>query len=741
MLGMDEAWDRTQELSKDEPAEQPWLTADVESESKVQLSAADKLRLDQIFSGESGGRQLDLDALKTEQKNNAYRWDTDDEIDGYVYWVIKLYKARRADNEDFWLKNVEGHLRPGEVCCILSPDSASTRFINLLSGRCPPGDFYGEIRVGGVAKTAPLMKSGTSYLLDSQVLADFVTVQESLMYTTYFVQPQSKRIEQRMEMVEKLMELLGIEKLRDLRITGLCGRGISNAERVLVNLGNMLLDGKRIVFLDCPTKDLDLMETEAITVKIQFLAKVERLTVFMSMENPTKSMFDNFTKLLILANGQQLYFGTTQKVADFLQRIGFPLPEQTSIYDHVLQIIHDGGDMDSEDHLSFRESRAVEQEMDADKSKDTVRQERNENLQRILALAKLAYEQSQKVGMSPEEIKDFIREVGRMRLRNDFLQMQGFQLTSYVTGWFFQIRTLVERKLKKTYRDPSALVVQIVPLGIWVGIISWWFHNVGEKSHVYQLDDYAGLQSLIDARQVMDVKSYDKLVAIFISLFGVQFLSLNCVSDAIKEGKLYTSEARSFLYCKSAFVVSWVVICLLEQCILIIPYTFCTFYFFHLYSSREIFLEDDSGDVPFYFYYLMVHVLIAVISELQINILAFATQQTNATLQAAVAIQVVTTLFAGIVVPFPDTQPIFQGIGYISPLKFAFEGIILEYEHEAKFDDTKSIASILGTENHPFLEDRYMAWIVLGSYLIILFMIFIAAASLRTYTSTKTKTK
>lgn len=100
-----------------------------------------------------------------EIEDKPWHWDHKDEMAGFVYWVIKVYKSRKSSDQDFFLKDCEGELKPGELCCVLSPKESSSYFMNLVSGRASKADFMGEIVVGGVQKTAPLMKVGTSFLL------------------------------------------------------------------------------------------------------------------------------------------------------------------------------------------------------------------------------------------------------------------------------------------------------------------------------------------------------------------------------------------------------------------------------------------------------------------------------------------------------------------------------------------------------------------------------------------------
>jgi len=655
---------------------------------------------------------------------DPYVWDQNDIKNGYIYWVVKLYKSKRAEDTDFWLKNLEGELKPGEVLCILSPDDASTRFIDLVSGRCGNGYCSGEIRVGGDAKTGPTMKAGTSYLLDGQVLADFVSVEECLMYTTYFVRPESTLLIERKKMVIETMKELGISSLRHHRIQGVCGRGISRSARVKVNIGNMLLEKKRIIFLDRPAKGLDLIDIEVTVATILDVAKKKDLTVFLSMENPTKALLDNFTKLLILANKQQLYFGMTERVGKFFTHIGHPMPEETSLYDHILELIHDGGD----ELLETMTLREAEDILDMDvQVRDSFQKDIQGRLQQVLDEARKRFEELQQEFLTVEEGLETREEVKRMRRMEDYLQVQGKVFTPHMTGWLFQVRTLIDRKFKKIFRDPNAYFVELVPIFFWMAIISWWFSAVGNRSSKGLTND---VLEKIYSRDLMNMAAHDIVVALFMALFGVQTFALYGISNAIKEVRLYKSEARSNLYSISAYMASWVFMSIWEQAILIIPYSLCTFYFLGLYRDEHVFTA--KLDIELYWYYLSVLVLLATINTLLINVFAFITNNSYITLQCTVGAQLISTLFAGMVVPFPSTGTFFHGLSYISPLKYAFEGLVLEYLHvSSNTNETAAIEKFFLISDEPFVEDQGAAWIALGSFVGLLFIVFVMVPSVQ----------
>jgi len=645
-----------------------------------------------------------------------WHWEYNNPKLGFVYWVISSYKPRKASDDEFYLRDCEGELKPGEICCILSPKDSATRFINLISGRTGKADFYGEIVVGGAPKTAPIMKAGTSYLLDGQVLPNYLTVEECLLYTTYFVtNPEDEALEDhqskralRQSKVDSIVKNLGIESIRSTRVRGICGsQGISPAQRVLVNIGRMLLDGKTIVFLDNPTKGLDLIDEETVITTIFDVTKKQKLTVFLSMEHPTKNLLDNFNKLLVLAKGQQLYYGKTQKITEFFRRLGNPLPDETSIYDHLLDIIHNA--QDEKDGASESEESLDEE------------QQAQGHLDEVVRKSKAIFDSERMSHKSPEERKMREEVLKHMQKQTEFLKAGGDSITKFYASWCFQTTTLIRRNMQKIVRDPSALILKFFPIAIFLALFGFWFRNVAKKS--VSVDSPETLAPQLRG-SFIDLPSHDTLTGILISLVGVQLVSLREVHDAIQEAALFKSDSRANHYSQSAYVAAWTVNALLDQAILIIPYSLATFSFLGMYKG-ETWMEH-SDDWVTWAYFMGIHVVLSTICEIFVNIFAFLTQSSYETLQWAVVSNCFFTLFAGFVRRYPSTTEFYFILSYLSPIKHAYEGIVIEFmEGGAEFDNLDLVSSAYGMDREPFAQSKYVSWIALGGYLVFCYMVFV----------------
>ena len=84
---------------------------------------------------------------------------------------------------------------------------------------------------------------------------------------------------------------------------------ISGGEKKRTNIGTELLTDPQIILLDEPTSGLDSTSAVALMGTLRTLAD-EGKTILTSIHQPSSSVFANFDKLCLLADGKMVYFGT-----------------------------------------------------------------------------------------------------------------------------------------------------------------------------------------------------------------------------------------------------------------------------------------------------------------------------------------------------------------------------------------------------------------------------------------------
>merc|ERR1711879_133403 len=81
-------------------------------------------------------------------------------------------------------------------------------------------------------------------------------------------------------------------------------------------------------------------------------------------------------------------------------------------------------------------------------------------------------------------------------------------------------------------------------------------------------------------------------------------------------------------------------------------------------------------------------------------------------------------MFAGVIVRPTNMPSFYKGLSYISPLKYAWEGMALHL-HEAE-NNLAFLDTMFGRdEDWPWIPHQNHAWIGMGSYLVVLGLIFL----------------
>ncbi|GFZ11312.1 ABC-2 type transporter family protein [Actinidia rufa] len=193
--------------------------------------------------------------------------------------VVYKVKARKGgflknskSEEKIILKGVSGIVYPGEMLAMLGPSgSGKTTLLTALGGRLS-GRLTGTIAYNG-EPFSNIMKRNTG--------------------------------------------------CKNSIIGGPFLRGVSGGERKRVSIGQeMLLINPSLLFLDEPTSGLDSTTAQRIVSTLWELANGGR-TVVMTIHQPSSRLFYMFHKVLLLSEGNPVYFGKGANTMDYFASIGY----------------------------------------------------------------------------------------------------------------------------------------------------------------------------------------------------------------------------------------------------------------------------------------------------------------------------------------------------------------------------------------------------------------------------------
>ncbi|KAK7324595.1 hypothetical protein VNO77_28288 [Canavalia gladiata] len=232
-----------------------------------------------------------------------------------------MFRKKREAEEKVILKGVTGVVEPGEMLAMLGPSgSGKTTLLTALGGRLG-GRLNGSITYNG-QPFSNAMKRNTGFVTQDDVLYPHLTVTETLVFTALLRLPKSVTKEKKTEHAKAVIDQLGLTKCKDSIVGSPYLRGVSGGERKRVSIGQELLINPNLLFLDEPTSGLDSTTAQRIVSTLWELASGGR-TVVMTIHQPSSRLYYLFHKVLLLSEGNTLYFGKGAEAIEYFSSIGY----------------------------------------------------------------------------------------------------------------------------------------------------------------------------------------------------------------------------------------------------------------------------------------------------------------------------------------------------------------------------------------------------------------------------------
>lgn len=207
------------------------------------------------------------------------------------------------------------------MLAMLGPSgSGKTTLLTALGGRLG-GKLSGTITFNG-KPFSNSMKRNTGFVTQDDVMYPHLTVTETLVYTALLRLPSSITKEEKVTHAQDVITQLGLTKCKNSIIGDALLRGVSGGERKRVSIGQEMLINPSVLFLDEPTSGLDSTTAQRIVSTLWDLANGGR-TVVMTIHQPSSRLFYMFHKVLLLSEGNTMYYGKGEEAMDYFSSIGY----------------------------------------------------------------------------------------------------------------------------------------------------------------------------------------------------------------------------------------------------------------------------------------------------------------------------------------------------------------------------------------------------------------------------------
>lgn len=198
---------------------------------------------------------------------------------------------------------------PGKLIGIMGASGAGkTTLLTVLAGLERP--TKGKIRINGfdIFEEKSKIQGVIGFVSQDDLLIEELTVYQNLYYNAKlcFAHFTEEQLHNR---VIEVLENLGLEQRKDLRVGNPLDKTISGGQRKRLNIALELIREPAVLFLDEPTSGLSSRESENVVDLLKELSLKGKL-IFTVIHQPSSDIYKMFDKMIILdAGGYPVYYG------------------------------------------------------------------------------------------------------------------------------------------------------------------------------------------------------------------------------------------------------------------------------------------------------------------------------------------------------------------------------------------------------------------------------------------------
>ncbi|KAL5735001.1 hypothetical protein ACOSP7_032862 [Xanthoceras sorbifolium] len=238
------------------------------------------------------------------------------------------------------LRCVTGKIKPGRITAVMGPSGAGkTTFLSALAGKATACKRTGQILINGKNESIHSYKKIIGFVPQDDIVHGNLTVEENFWFNAKCRLSAELAQADKVLVVERVIESLGLQTVRDSLVGTVEKRGISGGQRKRVNVGLEMVMEPSLLFLDEPTSGLDSASSQLLLRALRREA-LEGVNICMVVHQPSYALFRTFDDLVLLAKGGlTVYLGSVKKVEEYFAGLGIHVPERVNPPDHFIDIL------------------------------------------------------------------------------------------------------------------------------------------------------------------------------------------------------------------------------------------------------------------------------------------------------------------------------------------------------------------------------------------------------------------
>lgn len=567
--------------------------------------------------------------------------------------IRAISRNKSVSNERQILKGVNGSLKCGDVTAILGPSGAGkTCLMECLIGRRTVG-VTGQIKVSNFSRVK------LSFIPQKDYLFTVMTVREAMILSSKLENPTARGIPSEhpadltgtestvtghifhSRLVHNILKDLGLLVCIDTRISSLSGGQLKR-----LSIALELVASPNFLVLDEPTSGLDSSSSAIVIDLLKTLAKSNpKMAILLTIHQPSYKLLSSFDKLIVLSNqnGNCIFEGAPNEIVEACEYFGHPVPLYDNPGDFIMEIA-------SGDH----------------------------GLEIVKKMAR-------------RHDQNFVREI--MDRKSSEIEENLLELIHEQPDHPFMIHfwLLFLRSFLVTLRDPWLINLRLVSHILVAFMIGALFDDSGrvggcphpiydDRENSYFRSITATEAAYFDGEFFDDLSSSlkeEKKVTFYNTgclIYSTMFLMFTGLMPTVltfpAEIDILMKEKFNHRYSSDVYFVSKMFADVPFQ-LFFPPAYICIHYFINHEPS-------ESGEIWRFFTYTAILILVTMVAQSHGLLISVSLASSpNAAVYLAPVSMIPLLLFCGFFIRYNDLSSLFQGLSYLSYMKFALESVII----------------------------------------------------------------
>ncbi|CAG8003807.1 unnamed protein product [Penicillium olsonii] len=255
----------------------------------------------------------------------------------------KIKESRQKPPLRTILNKSHGCVKPGEMLLVLGrPGAGCTTLLKMLANR--RGGYKsveGDVRFGSMQpKEAEAFRGQIVMNTEEEIFFPTLTVGQTMDFATRlkvpFHLPDDMTPAEYQEASKKfLLESVGISHTENTKVGNEYVRGVSGGERKRVSIIETMATRGSVFCWDQSTRGLDASTALEWTKAIRAMTDTLNLSTVVTLYQAGNGIYDLFDKVLVLDEGEQIYYGPREQARPFMEAAGFKCLEGSNVADYL----------------------------------------------------------------------------------------------------------------------------------------------------------------------------------------------------------------------------------------------------------------------------------------------------------------------------------------------------------------------------------------------------------------------